>query len=129
MSGKRGVLQQPWFVMAIAFFTQTAGSTVSQSVYPLMAVWQAAFSLSQGEAALPVTLMNGGQIISMILLARAIDRHGERAVVSCSMLAMAAMALITAAYAQSFYALLPGLAMIGALYAAVPLGGSRAVIA
>ena len=129
MSKQRGVIQQPWFVMAIAFFAQTAGSTVSQSVYPLMAVWQAAFSLSQGEAALPVTLMNGGQIISMILLARAIDRHGERAVVSCSMLAMAAMALITAAYARSFYALLPGLAMIGALYAAVPLGGSRAVIA
>jgi sugar phosphate permease len=70
-----------------------------------------------------------GSCAGMILLALAIDRHGERAVVSCSMLAMAAMALVTAAYAQSFYALLPGLAMIGALYAAVPLGGSRAVIA
>jgi MFS family permease len=117
-----------WTVLALAVGAQTAGSIVSQGVYALVPFWKAGFDLSQAAAALAVTVMNAGQILSMIGLGRAIDRHGERAVVALSMVAMGAVALLAAAVADSYPVLLALLLVLGAFYAAVQPGGTRAIL-
>lgn len=117
-----------WRVLAIAMSAQVAGSLVSQGVYTLVPFWKSAFNLSQGEAALAVTFMNAGQICSMFVLGRAIDRYGERIVVAITMLAMALMAVLAAYIADQFIELLLFMLVLGGFYAAVQPGGTRAIM-
>jgi MFS family permease len=117
-----------WIVLGLAVTAQTAGSIVSQGVYTLVPFWKEAFGLSQASAAAAVTVMNAGQILSMISLGRAIDRHGERAVVALTMTAMGAMALLAAALATTWPVLLALLLALGAFYASVQPGGTRAIL-
>jgi MFS family permease len=117
-----------WVVLGLAVTAQTAGSIVSQGVYTLVPFWKEAFGLSQASAAAAVTVMNAGQILSMIVLGRAIDRHGERAVVALTMAAMGAMALLAAAFATTWPVLLVLLLALGAFYASVQPGGTRAIL-
>ncbi|HYF55811.1 MAG TPA: MFS transporter [Salinarimonas sp.] len=116
-----------WLVLSVAVSTQAAGSLVSQGVYTLVPFWREAFALTHGQAALAVTVMNAGQILSMFALGRAIDRHGERSVVGLAMLAMGGCAF-GAALAPGFPALLAWLAALGMVYASVQPGGTRAIM-
>ncbi|MFX5693429.1 hypothetical protein ABTE17_22375, partial [Acinetobacter baumannii] len=75
-----------------------------------------------------VTVMNAGQIVSMIGLGRAIDRHGERAVVALTMTAMGLVALAAGAFVSSYAALLALLLVMGGFYASVQPGGTRAIL-
>lgn len=117
-----------WVVLGLAVMTQTAGSIVSQGVYTLVPVWKAVFGLSQAAAALVVTVLNGGQIISMIGLGRATDHYGERAVVSVTMIGMGLVAIATAMFASSYTVLLCFIGVLGMLYASVQPGGTRAIL-
>lgn len=72
--------------------------------------------------------MNGGQILSMLLLGMAIDRYGERSVVALTMIAMGLSAFGAAKFGTSYSSLLLFLTMLGAWYAAVQPGGTRAII-
>jgi len=117
-----------WLVLGLAVTAQTAGSIVSQGVYTLVPFWKSAFDLSQTSAALAVTVMNAGQIVSMIGLGRAIDRHGERAVVALTMTAMGLVALAAGAFVSSYAALLALLLVMGGFYASVQPGGTRAIL-
>ncbi len=117
-----------WVVLGLAVMTQTAGSIVSQGVYTLVPVWRAVFGLSQATAALVVTVMNGGQIISMIGLGRATDHYGERAVVSITMIGMGFVAIAAAMFASRYTVLLCYIGVLGMLYASVQPGGTRAIL-
>ena len=117
-----------WTVLAIAVAAQTAGSFVAQGVYVMVPIWREAFDISLAVASLAVTFMNGGQIITMFLLGKAIDRHGERIVVSLMMLGMGAAAFLCAGLATSFWATLACMTFLGMTYAAVQPGGTRAII-
>jgi sugar phosphate permease len=117
-----------WIALGLAVMAQTAGSVVSQGIYVLVPFWKAEFNLSQAVAALAVTFVNGGQILSMFALGRAIDRYGERAIVGLTMMGMGATALAAAAFANSYAVLLLMILLLGAFYASVQPGGMRAIL-
>ena len=100
-----------WTVLAIAVAAQTAGSFVAQGVYVMVPIWREAFDISLAVASLAVTFMNGGQIITMFLLGKAI-----------------AAAFLCAGLATSFWATLACMTFLGMTYAAVQPGGTRAII-
>jgi MFS family permease len=116
-----------WIVLGVAVIAQMAAALVSQGIYTLIPFWKAAFHLSQASAALSSTVMKGGQILSMLFLGRAIDRHGERGVVGSTMVAMS-LAAFGAAFASNYFVLLLFLTLLGAFYASVQPGGTRAII-
>ena len=117
-----------WVVLAVAVAAQTMAALVSQGVYILVPFWQSEFHLSQASAGLAVTFMNGGQILSMLLLGMATDRYGERGVVALTMIAMGLSAFGAAAFGTSYLSLLLFLTLLGAWYASVQPGGTRAII-
>jgi MFS family permease len=117
-----------WAVLAVAVATQAAGSVVAQGVYVLVPFWRDAFGVSLASASLAVTVMNGAQIMTMFGLGRAIDRHGERAIVGLAMLGMALAMAAAAAFADGLVALLICMAFLGGTYAAVQPGGTRAIM-
>ncbi|MFH5927313.1 MFS transporter [Roseomonas xinghualingensis] len=117
-----------WAVLAVAVATQAAGSVVAQGVYVLVPFWRDAFGVSLASASLAVTVMNGAQIATMFALGRVIDRHGERRVVGLAMLGMALAMAAAAAFADGLPALLLCMAFLGATYAAVQPGGTRAIM-
>lgn len=114
-------------ILAVAVLTQTAGSIVAQGVYVLVPIWREAFQIPLATASLAVTALNGAQIASMIALGRAIDRFGERLVVSLSMIIMA-LAAAGATFATHMSTLLLSMVVLGAAYAAVQPGGTRAIV-
>ncbi|MGO4175253.1 MFS transporter [Bosea sp. TAF32] len=116
-----------WAVLTVAVGTQTAGSVVSQGVYILVPFWRDAFGVSLASASLAVTLMNGTQIATIYAIGRAIDRYGERIVVSLAMLGMAA-AMAAASFATELTGLLISMVFLGGTYAAVQPGGTRAIM-
>jgi MFS family permease len=117
-----------WGVLGLAVAAQTAGSIVSQGVYTLVPFFREAFGLTQANAALAVTVMNGGQILSMFMLGRLIDQHGERSVVAITMVGMGLMGLAGAYFATSYWTLLLFLMLLGVFYASVQPGGTRAIL-
>lgn len=117
-----------WSVLAIAVTAQTAGSFVAQGAYVMVPIWRTAFETTLAAASLGVTVMNAGQILTMYALGRAIDRHGERNVVSAMMVCMGACAALAAVYAESLAGILVGMVGLGAAYAAVQPGGTRAIL-
>jgi MFS family permease len=118
-----------WVVLAVAVTAQMTASITSQGVYVLIPFWQSAYELSQASAALAASAMNAGQILLMVHFGLAIDRYGERSVVASTMVAMGLAALGAAAFAPSSYGvLLLFLVVLGAFYASVQPGGTRAII-
>lgn len=117
-----------WTILGLAVVAQTAGSIVSQGVYTLVPFFREAFTLSQAEAALAVTVMNAGQVLSMFTLGRLIDRHGERSVVAITMAGMGLMAIAGATLATSYGGLIVSLLLLGMFYASVQPGGTRAIM-
>lgn len=123
-----GPLNNIWFVLALTVGAQTAGSVVSQGVYTLVPFFRGDFGLVQATSALAVTIMNAGQIVSMFWLGQAIDRYGERIIVSSTMVGMGLVAIFGAHYASSYFGLLAALFVLGMFYASVQPGGTRAII-
>ena len=66
-----------WVVLGIAVTAQMTASMVSLGVYVLLPFWQSAYQLSQASAALAVSAMNVGQVLSMVRLGLAIDRQPQ----------------------------------------------------
>lgn len=117
-----------WAVLSIAVGAQTAGSVVAQGVYVLVPFWRDALGVSLAAASLAVTVMNGAQIVTMFSLGRAIDRHGERLVVSLAMLGMGLAMALAAMFARGLPSLLLAMVLLGGTYAAVQPGGTRAIL-
>ncbi|TPG52305.1 MFS transporter [Roseomonas nepalensis] len=117
-----------WAVLGLAVTAQTAGSIVSQGVYTLVPFLRSELELPLSAAALAVTALNGGQILSMFSLGRLIDRHGERAVVTVTMIGMGLTAIAGARLAGSYASLLAWLVLLGMFYASVQPGGTRAIL-
>jgi MFS family permease len=117
-----------WVVLGVAVVAQVTASVVSQGVYIMVPLWQSAYHLSHAYAALAVSVMNAGQILTMVRLGMAIDRRGERSVVAYSMVAMSLAAFGVAVLAVSYPVLLLCLTALGACYAAVQPGGTRAIL-
>ncbi|MFT4020927.1 MAG: MFS transporter [Acinetobacter sp.] len=117
-----------WVVLGVAVTAQTLASVVAQGVYILVPFFQSAFHLTQAQAGLTITAMNGGQILSMVLLGIAMDRYGERGVVTITMIAMGLTAISAATWSSSYYSLMFFLIMIGVWYASVQPGGTQAIM-
>ena len=116
-----------WVILGVAVLAQTTASIVSQGVYTLVPFLQSAFQLNQTQAALSVSAVNAGQVLSMLLMGWLIDKYGERGVVGITMLAMGAAAVI-ASLAPNYYVLLACLVLLGASYASVQPGGTKAMV-
>ncbi|MBM7142428.1 MULTISPECIES: MFS transporter [Acinetobacter] len=117
-----------WIVLGVAVTAQTLASVVSQGMYTLVPFFKSAFNLTQAQAGLTITAMNGGQILSMVLLGIAMDRYGERGVVTITMIAMGLTAILAATFSTSYYSLMFFLIMIGVWYASVQPGGTQAIM-
>jgi MFS family permease len=116
-----------WVVLGAAVLAQTTASIVSQGVYTLVPFFQAAFHLTQASAALAVSAVNGGQVLSMLMLGWLIDKYGERSVVAVTMVAMG-LAAFASALSPGYHVLLMFLVLLGGAYASVQPGGTRAVL-
>ncbi len=117
-----------WIVLGVAALAQTSASITAQGIYTLIPSLQGAFHLSGAAGALAVTALNGGQVVTMLLLGWLIDRFGERSVVGATMITMGAAAMAGALLAPSFPVLLAFVALVGASYASVQPGGTRAIV-
>ncbi|MFT3803413.1 MAG: MFS transporter [Burkholderiaceae bacterium] len=117
-----------WIVLAAAVFSQAAGSITHQGLYPLVPFFQSAFHLTQASAALLITAANGGQIITIFVFGMCIDRFGERRVVSLTMVAMGLAAIMAAAMGSTYGAVLAWVTFLGAMYASIQPGGTRAIV-
>ncbi|MGN4074262.1 MFS transporter, partial [Burkholderia gladioli] len=117
-----------WTVLGVAALAQTTASITAQGLYTLMPSLQAAFHLSEAAGALAISALNGGQVVTMLMLGWLIDRFGERRVVASTMSMMGLAAMLGAWVAPSFPVLLVFIAMIGATYASVQPGGTRAIV-
>ncbi|MBN3724366.1 MFS transporter [Burkholderia sp. Ac-20379] len=117
-----------WIVLGVAALAQTAASITAQGIYTLIPALQAAFHLSGAAGALAVSALNGGQVVTMLMLGWLIDRFGERGVVGATMMTMGAAAMLGAWVALSFGTLLLFIALVGASYASVQPGGTRAIV-
>ncbi|MFI6054534.1 MFS transporter [Streptomyces violascens] len=116
-----------WAVLAVAVTALTTGSIVYSGVSVLMPFWKHTYHLSAATAALAATAIQAGPITSMLLMGRAIDRYGERWVVSLTMIAMGATAFIAAATGPSYPVLLLFILVMGAFYGSILPGGQRAI--
>ncbi|WP_028227000.1 MFS transporter [Paraburkholderia ferrariae] len=117
-----------WIVLGVAALAQTAASITAQGIYTLIPSLQNAFHLSEATAALAVSALNGGQVVTMLMLGWLIDRFGERYVVALTMVAMGVAALAGSFLSASFSILLLFFVMIGTSYASVQPGGTRAIV-
>ena len=117
-----------WVVLAVAVTSQTTASFVTQGVNVLIPFWQSAYRLTPATAALAASAVNIGPIVSMLFLGWAIDRFGERKVVSSTMIGMGLTAFCTARLAPDYPMLLLFVALMGAFYASVQPGGMRAIV-
>ncbi|MFI6685548.1 MFS transporter [Streptomyces sp. NPDC050485] len=116
-----------WAVLAVAVTALTTGSIVYSGVSVLMPFWKREYHLSAATAALAATAIQAGPITSMLLMGRAIDRYGERWVVSLTMIAMGVTAFIAAAVGPSYPVLLLFILVMGAFYGSILPGGQRAI--
>jgi MFS family permease len=117
-----------WVVLGAATLAQTAASITAQGIYTLIPSLQNAFHLSEATAALAVSALNGGQVITMLMLGWLIDRFGERYVVAFTMVMMGVAALAGSIISTSFAVLLLFFVLIGTSYASVQPGGTRAIV-
>jgi MFS family permease len=117
-----------WIVLAVAAFAQTTASITAQGIYTLIPPLQKAFHLTEATAALAVSALNGGQVVTMLMLGWLIDRFGERYVVAFTMVLMGLAAFAGSALSTSFAVLLMFFALIGTSYASVQPGGTRAIL-
>lgn len=116
-----------WVVLAVAVTALTTGSVVYSGVSVLMPFWKDTYDLSAATAALAATAIQAGPITSMLVIGRAIDRYGERWVVSLTMIAMGITAFIAAAASRSYPVLLLFILVMGAFYGSILPGGQRAI--
>ncbi|MFJ2827272.1 MFS transporter [Streptomyces sp. NPDC087263] len=116
-----------WTVLGLAVTALTTGSVVYSGVSVLMPFWKDTYQLSAATAALAATAVQAGPIASMLVLGRAIDRYGERWVVSLTMIAMGITAFIAAASGPSYPMLLLFILVMGAFYGSILPGGQRAI--
>lgn len=117
-----------WIVLGVAALAQTTASITAQGIYTLIPSLQTAFHLSEGAGALSVSALNGGQVVTMLMLGWLIDRFGERYVVAFTMVTMGLSALIGAVVSPSYLVLLLFFVLVGTSYASVQPGGTRAIV-
>lgn len=117
-----------WVVLAVAAVAQTAASITAQGIYTLIPSLQNAFRLSEATAALAISALNGGQVVTMLMLGWLIDRFGERYVVALTMVLMGVAAIAGSIVSENFSVLLLFFALVGTSYASVQPGGTRAVV-
>ncbi|MFE2184875.1 MFS transporter [Streptomyces sp. NPDC059455] len=116
-----------WVVLAVAVTALTSGSIVYSGVSVLLPFWKNTYHLSAATAALAATAIQAGPIASMLIIGRAIDRYGERWVVSLTMIAMGVTAFIAAAAGRNYPVLLLFILVMGAFYGSILPGGQRAI--
>lgn len=117
-----------WVVLGVAALAQTAASITAQGIYTLVPSLQTAFHLSEATGALSITALNGGQVVTMLMLGWLIDRFGERYVVAVTMVMMGLSAVAGAVISPSYVVLLFFFVLVGTSYASVQPGGTRAIV-
>jgi sugar phosphate permease len=117
-----------WVVLAVTLTALTTGSVVYQGVSVLIPFWKTEYGLSTASAALGASAIQAGPIVSMLFLGWAIDRYGERLIVSLSMIAMGLASFVLAALAPNYVVLLVLVTVMGAFYGAILPGGQRAIV-
>ncbi len=117
-----------WVVLGVALSALTTGSVVYSGVSVLIPFWKSAYHLSPASAALGASAIQAGPIASMLILGWAIDRYGERKVVSSTMVAMGLTSFGAAALDPSYPMLLLFVTVMGAFYGSILPGGQRAIV-
>lgn len=116
-----------WVVLGTALTALTMGSVVYSGISVLTPFWLHDYHLTAASAGLASGAMHAGPIVSMLLLGKAIDRYGERWVVSLTMIAMGVTSLAAATLHPSYPLLLLFILAMGAFYGSILPGGQRAI--
>jgi MFS family permease len=117
-----------WIALGVALAALTTGSVVYQGVNVLIPFWKSTYHLTAASAALGASAVQAGPILSMLFLGPAIDRYGERKVVSSTMILMGLTAFGAAALDPNYPMLLLFITVMGAFYGSILPGGQRAIV-
>jgi sugar phosphate permease len=116
-----------WAILGMTTYAQAAAAFVAHGIGPLGALWKDMFRLSQAQTGLLLSSANVAAVFVMLFVGSAIDRYGERLLISIGLLGLSCI-MIGAAFVTSFGALLLLLSCIGVCYATSQPGGSKAII-
>jgi sugar phosphate permease len=116
-----------WVVLAAGFVGQASYSAVLVGPAAIAPVLQHAYRLSLPSLGLVLAAANAGSLLTLLPWGIVADRRGERLVLAVGLTATAG-ALVLAAYARTWTALLLALAVAGALGSGVNSASGRAVM-
>ncbi|WP_079249669.1 MFS transporter [Streptomyces sp. IMTB 2501] len=116
-----------WVILGTALSALTTGSVVYSGTSVLTPFWLHDYHLTAATAGLASAAMHAGPIASMLLLGGAIDRYGERWVVSLTMIAMGVTSLAAATLHPDYPLLLLFILAMGAFYGSILPGGQKAI--
>jgi sugar phosphate permease len=116
-----------WLILAIATFAQASATLVTYGVGPLAAVWQKQWQLNATQTGLLVSAVQIGPLLSMLFIGYAMDRYGERWLISLGSILLGISFLLTA-FALQYFILLFLLTLVGIWYGTAQPGGSKVIL-
>ena len=117
-----------WVVLAVATLAQATASFVILGLGVLAGFLQQDFQLTAAEVGLMIAAAGAAPVFALPLVGDLLDRRGERMIIGVGG-AIVAAALVLAALAPNFVAILIFLFVVGAGYSASQPGGSKSVTA
>ncbi|MBN2910061.1 MFS transporter [Polycladomyces sp. WAk] len=116
-----------WMILAVATWVQATATLVTYGVGPLAAIWQKQWGLSAAQAGLLVSAVQVGPLLSMLLIGHALDRYGERWLVSLGA-CMLGMTFFLVSFTTHYLLLLLLLGIVGIWYGTAQPGGSKVIL-
>jgi MFS family permease len=116
-----------WLILTIATWSQAVSTLVTYGVGPLAAIWQKQWGLNALEAGLFVSAVQLGPLLSMLLIGQALDRYGERWLISMGSVLLG-FTFIFVAFAGGYFLLLILLGIVGIWYGTAQPGGSKVIL-
>jgi MFS family permease len=116
-----------WLILAVATWAQATATLVTYGVGPLAAIWQKQWGLTAAQAGLLVSAVQVGPLLSMLLIGHALDRYGERWLVSLGA-CMLGMTFFIVSFTTHYLLLLLLLGIVGIWYGTAQPGGSKVIL-
>jgi MFS family permease len=116
-----------WLILAVATWAQATSTLVTYGVGPLAAIWQNQWGLTAAQAGLLVSAVQVGPLFSMLWIGHALDRYGERWLVSLGA-CLLGMTFFLVSFTTHYLLLLLLLGIVGIWYGTAQPGGSKVIL-
>jgi MFS family permease len=116
-----------WLILAMATWTQASATLVTYGVGPLSAIWKKEWHLSDAEAGLLVSAVQIGPLLSMLWIGHAMDRYGERWLISLGSVLLG-LSFLLVLFTNHYILLLLALGLVGIWYGTAQPGGSKVIL-